>query len=106
MDAPARLCDRNALNTMHSALELKLAKSPRTLNRQDNVAETPDSTLLSVHQLDLPAAPLGIARVHAQEIAREQGCLISAGPRPNLQQDVLVVVRILGEKQNLEFLLQ
>ena len=49
--------------------------------------------------LDLPAAPLGVAQVHAQELGGEQRRLVAAGARPDLDDDVAVVVGVLGESR-------
>ena len=45
-------------------------------------------------------------RVHAEQIGREQRRLLAAGAGPDLEQDVLVVVRILGHEQLFERLLE
>src|SRR5215207_5933590 len=42
----------------------------------------------------LEAEAVGVAGVHIVELAREEGCFVAAGPRPDLDDDVLVVVRV------------
>jgi hypothetical protein len=52
--------------------------------------------------LDLPTACLGVAREHPEEVGREQGRLLAAGARADLEDGVPLVVRILREEQELE----
>ena len=47
---------------------------------------------------------LRVHGVHAQERTREQGCLFPAGAASNLDDDVLVVVRVPGQQQDFELL--
>jgi hypothetical protein len=53
-----------------------------------------------------PAAALGEARVHAEQIGREQGGFLAPRAGADLEDDVLVVVGILGHQQLFERLLQ
>ena len=46
--------------------------------------------------------PLGVARVHAEEIGGEERRLVAAGPGADLDDDVLVVVRVLRDEQGAE----
>jgi hypothetical protein len=54
---------------------------------------------LVVEDLGGPALALGVAQVHAQEVAGEQGGLVTALPRLDLEDDVLAVVRVAGQQQ-------
>jgi len=55
---------------------------------------------------DAPALGFGIARVHAKQVAGEDGRLIAAGAGTDFQENVAVILRILGDEQalQLEFL--
>ena len=57
------------------------------------------------HHLDLPALALGVARVHAVEVAREQRGFVAAGAGADLEDRVLAVARILRQEQDLDLLL-
>ncbi len=46
--------------------------------------------------------PLGVAHVHAQQVAREDRRLVAAGAGADLEEDVAVVVRILRQQQPLQ----
>ena len=52
--------------------------------------------------LDLPALALGIARVHAEEVAGEQRRLVAAGPCAHLEKQVAIVVRIARQQRLLQ----
>ena len=52
---------------------------------------------------DLPALRLGVAGVHAEHFGGEERGLVAAGAGADFQDDVFLVVRILGQQQNLEF---
>ena len=47
----------------------------------------------------LPALALREARVHAEDLGREERGLVAAGAGADLEQDVLLVVRVLGDEE-------
>ena len=53
--------------------------------------------------LDLPAVLLGEARVHAENLGGEERSLVAASAGADFEDDVLLVVGILGEEQDLQF---
>ena len=64
-----------------------------------------DAGVVAVHDLDLPAAALGVALVHPEELRREERRLLAARARPDLEEDVAGVVRVLRQQEHLELLL-
>src|SRR5262249_2708146 len=102
MDTSGRLGHRHPLHAMHAALELEPAPGAAALDEQDDVLEPAGAGDARVHHLDLPALALGVLRVHAAELGREQRRLVATGARTNLHEDVLVVVGIAGQQQALE----
>ena len=44
--------------------------------------------------------------VHAVELGRKKGRFFAAGPGPDLQHDIAVVVRVLGQQKELQLVLQ
>ncbi len=48
---------------------------------------------------------LGIARVHAEEVSREQGSLVAAGAGAHLEDGALLVGGILGQEVDAQLLL-
>ncbi len=51
---------------------------------------------------DLPLVLLGEAEVHAEHLGDEDGGLVAAGAGAELDDDVLVVVGVLGEEEDFE----
>jgi hypothetical protein len=49
-----------------------------------------------------PAVALGKAHVHPQQVAGEQTGLVTAGACTDLEKDVAVIVRVLGQQQPLQ----
>ena len=52
--------------------------------------------------LELPALALGVARVHAEQVAGENRRLVAAGAGAHFEEDVGVVARILRDQQQTE----
>lgn len=95
---------RNALHAMRAALELELAVGALAGNLEDDFLEAAEIALARVHQLDAPALGFREAGVHAVQIRREQRRLVAAGRAADLDDDVFVVVGILGQQQDAHFL--
>ena len=49
---------------------------------------------------------LCVVYVHTVKLCREQGCLIAACTCADLQDDILIIVRVFRQQQDLQFLLQ
>ena len=86
-------------------LELQLREHVLALDQRDDFLHAARRALVHRHHLDLPALALGVARVHAVEVAGEQRGLVAAGAAADLEDRVLAVVRILRQQQDLDLLL-
>ena len=62
--------------------------------------------LIDVRYLYPPASRLGVHRVHSEQVGREEHPLFPADTAAYLHDNVLRVVRILGQKQELHLLRQ
>ena len=71
----------------------------RGLHRDRDVLVAAEVGLAGVEDLGLPALPLGVAQVHAQQVAGEQRGLLAALPRLDLEDHVLVVVGVARQQQ-------
>ena len=69
-------------------------------DHESDFLEAADLRRVRVHELDLPALLLGIARVHAEEVARKQRGLLAADAAAYLDDDVLLVIRVLRQEQD------
>ena len=106
VDAPLRLGRRHALHAVHArfVLELRVRALARDAGR--HFLDAARRRARHRQDLDLPAPPLGEAGVHAEQIGREQRRFFAARAGADLEDDVLVVVGILGHEQHFERLLQ
>ena len=61
---------------------------------------------MDVDDLGLPADALGVAQIHPQQVAGEQGGLVAALARLDLEDDVLVVAGVARDEQQPQLLRQ
>src|SRR5439155_21817494 len=94
-----RLRRRHALDAMHTALVLESAIHALALDLEDDLLEAADAVFVRIDDLDLPAAPLGVAGVHAEQVGGEQRRLVAALALAQLEDDVLRVVRVARQQQ-------
>ena len=87
---------------MDTTLVFQPAVGAAALDADDDVLDAAMAGFAERHQLDLPALPLGEARVAAIEIAGEQRRLFAAGAGADFEHDVALVVRVLRHEQHLE----
>ena len=104
VDAALRLGDRHPLDAVDAAFVLQpcstdgAARSRGPSTATTDVLVAAEVGLGGVESLGLPALPLGVAQVHPQQVAGEQRRLVAALARLDLEDDVLVVVGILGQQ--------
>src|SRR5690606_37996949 len=79
MDAPRAFRHRHALHAVHAALELQAREDALAGDRGDGFLVAADFTRAFLEHGELPAMEIGIALVHAEEIAGEQSRLVAAG---------------------------
>ncbi len=106
VDTPLRFGDRNALDAMHARLELHLRVHLVALDAKRHFLESTGVAPVRVDLLDLPLLELGVAGVHAVQVAREDRGLVTAGATSDLHDDVLLVVRVARQHHHLEFVLK
>ncbi len=73
------------------------AASPFDL--EDRFLDPAQRALGALQQLDLPALPLGVARVHAHEVGGEECGFVAAGAGADLEDGGAVVERIARHKE-------
>ncbi len=99
MDPALGLGIGHALDPVHAALELQAAEHPVAGDRGDDLLVAAHLAFRDAVDLDLPAPPLGVALVHAEQIAGEQRRLVPAGAGAHLQDDRGVLVLVAGRQQ-------
>ena len=102
VDAAAGLGRRHALHAVHAALVLQPAVDPLPFDERDDFLDAAAAVSLRFRTSMLPALPLGVARVHAEQVRREQRRLVAAGAGADFEHDVLRVVGILRDEQDLD----
>ena len=88
---------------MGAGFELQAFVHALTSDLDDHFLVAAELGLVGRHDLVAPAAILGVAQVHAQQIASEQACLITAGAGADLEKHIGVVVGVLGDQQLVQF---
>ena len=79
-------------------------RSPET-SAMSSLKPPADASLMD-RTSTLPAAPLGVARVHAEQVGGEQRGLFAARAAPDLEHGVARVVGIARQQQQVELLRQ
>src|SRR2546428_13346053 len=99
MDTPGSLGLRHTLDTVDPPLEFEPAVRSLSLDHADDFFEPTQSSRTRTHNFHTPAMVLGVARVHAKQVSREQTCLFAPGPCTDLQDDVFLIQRILRDQE-------
>src|SRR5439155_3926930 len=89
----------NALDPVHAALELEVRPGPATANLVLDLVEAPDPGLLHLDGIELPAATLHVAGVHAEQVGGEEGRLLAALGRLDLDDHVTLVVGVARQQR-------
>ena len=83
---------------------LSWANTPRPFDLGDDFLVAAHVAFAAPTNLDLPAVLGGVALVHAEQIAREQGRFVAAGAGPDFQDDVALIHRILRDEGEPDFM--
>ena len=100
VDAPLGLGRRHALHPMDAALELEPGENAAAGHFGHDLLEPPRRPLARRQNFDLPALPLGVFDVHAEQIAGEQGGFVPARARPDFDDCAALVGGVLGQERN------
>ena len=102
VNAALRLGLGHALHAMHAALVLHARIHAVAFDDGDDFLQSADARLRRREHFHLPALGFGVAVVHAEDLRREQRGFVAAGSGADFQDDVLLVIRILGQQQHLQ----
>ena len=91
VDAPAAFGHRHALDAVDAAFELQPGEHAGAVDRGDRLLVAAELRRARRDQLEPPALRLGIALVHAQQVAGEQSRLVAAGAGADLEHRRAVV---------------
>src|SRR5436190_6873834 len=106
VDASLRLRRGDALHAMHAALEAELRVDVLAVHERDALFVAAGRALALREDLDRPSLRLGEAAVHAEEVGGEERGFLTAFTAADLEDDVLLVVRIRGKEEKLDLLFE
>src|ERR1700733_94106 len=98
MNTALGLRRRNALHPMDSAFVFQLRVHPLALDDGNHFLQAADSRFRFRKDLHFPAMLFSETRVHAEDLRYEERSLVSTSAGTDLQNDVLLVVGILGQE--------
>src|SRR5690625_2759854 len=87
----------NPLYPVNAAFELEPAVGPLAMHHEDDLFEATKLGRRLAEKLRAPSLLLGVPGVHAEQIGRKVGRLIAPGPCPDLDDDILLIGRILRQ---------
>src|SRR5579863_9007752 len=102
MHASLLLGGRHTLYAVDAAFVFELREYAFTFDDRDHFLQSAHRRFGSREHLDLPALHLGVARIHAEDFSGKERGFVAAGAGADFQNDVLLVVRIFGQKQRLQ----
>src|SRR5262249_21415611 len=102
VDAALRLGLGHALHPVAARFELEPRVGALSDDARDDLLVAAELGRALGDDLDLPALALGIAGVHAEDLAGEERRLVAARARSHLEEDVALVVRVLGQQRLLQ----
>ena len=101
VDSPAGLGFRHPLYPMYAAFIFQPGISSLSGNHKIDFLHAADADFIHIHGFHPPPLALRIVYIEPVNLRREQGCLVPAGPCPDLHDYVLLVIGILRQKKNL-----
>ena len=99
MDAALGFRRGHPLHTMAAGLELELRIRAEAEDLGNHFLIAAEFALAFGNEFDFPSGALGVAHVHAEQVAREQSGFIPAGAGPDLQEYVALVAGVPGQQQ-------
>ena len=98
VDASPALGDGHALDAVHAGFKLEPGEHALASDRGDHLLIPAELGGGRAHELGPPALLVGIALVHAEQVAREQSRLVAAGAGADLEDGGARVGGVAGEQ--------
>ena len=98
VDTALRFRLGHALDAVDAAFVLEAAVCAAAAHFEDDLLEAAEVALVGVEDFDRPAVALGVAAVHAVEVAGEERCFVAAGGGTDLDDDVFFVERVFRDE--------
>ena len=100
--APVGLGGGYALHAVAAGLELEFGIGALADDLGDDFLVAAHFAQAFRQDFHFPALPFGVARIHAEQVAGEQGRLVAAGAGADFQENVAFVVGVLRQQQLLQ----
>jgi len=97
---------RHTLYTVNTRFIFQYRICASSCNHKVNRLHTTDTSLVCLKCFHFPASALCIMHIHTINFSRKQRSLFSTCTCTNFNDNVLIIVRILRKKQNLQFILK
>src|SRR5690349_10769448 len=91
MNATVGLGHGDALDTMCAALVFHAAVGTLAFHDKSDIFDAALFSLVGIHDLDFPAATIGVAAIHAEKLCCEKGCLVATGTALNGHDSILLI---------------
>ena len=96
---------RHTLNTMYSAFVFQRTVHSLTGYLEDNLLVSTGSTLRLAVNFQFPTLALTVFGIHAEKVSGKYGRLIPACTAADFHYSIFLILRILGDEQELDLLL-
>ena len=94
----------HALDAVDAALEFQAGEDVAALDLGDDFLVAAGRAFAFGHDLDLPALQVGVARIHAEQVAGEERRLVAAGAGANFEDGALLVRLVAGQQHDAQIL--
>jgi hypothetical protein len=106
VDAALGFGGRHPLHAVRAGLEFQLAVDVVAFDAGDDFFIAAVLAFVLGEDLHAPAAPFGIARIHAEQVAGENRRLVATGAGADFEKHVAPVIRVLGQQHALQVAFQ
>ena len=106
MDPTPALRLGNSLYAVHAAFIFQSGIRALTRDHEHALLKSADTVLIERDHLCSPSPAVRIVDIHAVDFRCKESRLVSARASADLHNNILIIVGVLGEKENLKLLLQ
>ena len=106
MNPAGGLSYRHPLDPVRAVFKLQLGVDIIPGNHQGDFLKAADFGLVFIDHFDFPALLFRVVKVHIIEVGRKEAGFVPTGSSTDFHDDVLIIIRILRNQQDLQFLFQ
>jgi hypothetical protein len=102
VDAALSFRLRHSLDAVDARFVAEFRVNGVALDHRDRFLDAADTGVGDLHDLHLPAQSFGVAGVHPQHFCCEKRRFVAASSRTDLEDNVLLVVRVLRQQEHFQ----